>query len=562
MSTAQRGRHYTARTAQKTAESMYRQSSYDRSFESVRYPSNASQPSLSHSFATHTESTSSSVCRPDFGDHPHNMSQSDCGASFVSEVPASYDDTSDIDEVPTPNHSKPTLIKFVEPVVHRDPSHGQPRLTGMKKKKMQRQKAAKDDDMDIHHLPLLGFSDARTRYGDVDALSKDTLTFPGVPPREADNTPQHEQWNIDAIDIALEDLVLDKGKTRSTAIRGGAAHSVLDEAQQEERPYRRSLAQSDARRAKYLPPPPLDAPLPPLPPLPSPSTVSQDSAAPSADDKVAGLRPSHEHPLTETAANVVQPASIKSMAALRNTGRSPADSDDDVFAFRPPSQPHDGDKVLGAVPASRPLQSTKVRHNSMASSNQSSLRDMDPREMLQRARAQALSCGLDAEIGHSLDLEAEDLDAARSSTSYSVQAEDLPPLLSNHYLQGHVDQTEYERLNRLPERRQAVAAAAVAAAAAAAAASGSHRLSHKHLAKHKKGAGTVSLVKHYEPISILRAEAAFLKEDTKKSDKPKKDRLWAASSTTNASCSDVSSVSDSQQRLKSFKSSIRLKNLK
>ena len=72
----------------------------------------------------------------------------------------------------------------------------------------------------------------------------------------------------------------------------------------------------------------------------------------------------------------------------------------------------------------------------------------------------------------------------------------------------------------------------------------------------------MSLVKHYEPISILRAEAAFLKEDTKKSDKPKKDRLWAASSTTNASCSDVSSVSDSQQRLKSFKSSIRLKNLK
>ncbi|SJX62911.1 uncharacterized protein SRS1_13738 [Sporisorium reilianum f. sp. reilianum] len=588
--TQQRGTRQSmaAASTQKTAEAMYRQPSHDRSFDSVRYPSNASQPSLSHSFTTYTESTPSSVCRPEFVDYPHSMSQSDCGASFVSEVPASYDDTSGIDDAPVSNASKPMLIKFVEPVVQREHSTGQSRLTGMKKKKMQRKAASAsqhhEGEIDVDHLPILGFADSRTRYAADDAMHKETYNFPGVPPREPHLTPKHEQWNVDAIDIALEDLVLDKGKTRSnaagegpfadaadhtlsamrmranmSAMRRGAAHSVLDEAQQEDRP-RASLARShtlsDARRAPR--PPPNHVPLPPVPTLPSPSTATLatlDSVTSSAIGKVEGLQPSHDHPLATPSSSELQhtlaTTRISGLVTEYNHALATPESEENVFAFRPPSLSGHGDDHTGTVRSSRAARGTGVRLNSMASSNHSSLRDMDPREVIQRARMQTLSCGLDAEISlSSLDVEAECLGSDSGGSGNSVQAEDLPPLLSNHYLQGKVDPAEFERLNRLPER-----------VAAAAAAGSGHRLSHKHLSKHKKTAGATSVVQHYEPISILRAEAAFLKEDAKK-DKKKKDRLWTMGTSTNASTSDVSSLSDGHQRLKSFKSSMRLKNLK
>ncbi|GAC93515.1 hypothetical protein PHSY_001080 [Pseudozyma hubeiensis SY62] len=556
MSTTRPGRQYTVATSRKAAEAMYRQPSYDRSFDSVRYPSNTSQPSLSHSFSTYSESTPSSVCRPDFGDYPHNMSQSDCGASIASEVAASYDDTSDVDEVPVGvASSKSTLIKFVEPVVQRDASHGQGRLTGMKKKKMLREKAAQDGEAEIiHHLPLLGFSNTRTISTDDQALHKDVLSFPLVPPRDAHITPRQEEWNVDAIDIALEDLVLDKGKIASNGMRGAAAHSVLDEAQEEETPYHRSRALSDARRAQNLrrppPPPPVDALLPPLPPLASAPTESEESETPSAEGKVAGLGPVSDHPLAETGADQASLARSHAMLALRNSNGSAVDSDDDVFAFRPPSLPGHGDEQHGTVRESRLARSSNLRLDSMASSNHSSLRDMDPREIMQRARSQALCYGLDAEIGQSLDVEAECGFASASSNSVSnqtVQAEDLPPLLSNHYLQGQVHPTEYERLNRLPERLLAAASS-----------SGANALSHKHLSKHKKRTDSSRPMPHYEPISILRAEAAFLKEDVPK--RKKKDRMWSGAG-GNASSSDVSSVSDGHQRLKSFKSTMRLKKL-
>ncbi|TKY85802.1 hypothetical protein EX895_005343 [Sporisorium graminicola] len=592
MSTTQQqrgGRQYAPASMQRQAEAMYRQPSYDRSFDSIRYPSNASQPSLSHSFNTYTDSTPSSVCRPEFGDYPHDMSQSDCGASFVSEVPASFDDTSDIDDAPVSNNSKPTLIKFVEPVVQRDRSTSQTRLTGMKKKRAQRKMAASSSqherDLDVDHLPILGFADSRMGYAPDEAMHKETYHFPGVPPRDAQVTPKQEQWNVDAIDIALEDLVLDKGKTRSSstigespfadiadntasslrkreamsAARGGAASSVLDEAQEEDRPRfapTRSHTSSDARRAPR--PPPSDVSLPPVPALPSPSTVTQDSAASSTMGKVEGLQPSHDHPLATPSRADEVPIGF---STTRISALDTPESDENVFAFRPPSLPGHGDDPNNTMRGSRIARSTGVRLDSMASSNHSSLRDLDPREMLQRARMQPLSCGLDAEVGlSSLDVEAEFLgsDSGSGASGNSVQAEDLPPLLSNHYLQGKVDPAEFERLNRLPERKQA------AAAAAGAASGSSHRLSHKHLSKHKKSAGTASVVHHYEPISILRAEAAFLKEDAKKADKDKKkkDKLWATGSSTNASTSDVSSVSDGHQRLKSFKSTMRLNKLK
>ena len=84
------------------------------------------------------------------------------------------------------------------------------------------------------------------------------------------------------------------------------------------------------------------------------------------------------------------------------------------------------------------------------------------------------------------------------------------------------------------------------------------------------------------PFSIQHrlTEAAFLKDDVKKTDKEKKKKLWQTPSSSSSvssrshaasslsrtgiysSTSDVSSVSDSQHRLKSFKSSIRLKTMK
>lgn len=570
---------------------MHRESA---SYDSVHHPFNASQPSLSHS---NTVSTPSSLCRPDFGDYPQDMSQSDCGASMLSEVPPSFDDTSDIDEVLPPiNSSKPTLIKFVEPVVHRDHIDGQTqqRLLGMKKK-MQRKKEASalhhDDQGDMHHLPVLGFADSGMKHGSDEALHKDVLKFPSVPARELHIAPpRQEKWNVDDIDIALADLVLDKGKLKSMvppegsfseaadlalrsrvpASRVPAAYSVLDEFQEVQRthlpqqPRVRTL--SSARRAQG---PPFDEPLPPLPSprsVPSVSATSQDSTTPSANGKIAGLQPSHDHPLEsdvrparDAPARIRQPSSSRQVAAV--------DDEDYVFAFSPPGLSGHGHE--GVVARSRP---GTQRLDSRSSSNHSSIRDSDPREIIQRARMQPLSCGLEAEVNDSLDL-ASECSAFDRSSSVGAHAEDLPPLLSNHYLQG-IDQAELERLNRLPER--------VRVAAAASAANSSHKLSHKRLSKHKKGAGAASAVSHYEPVSILRAEAAFLKEDPKREQKKKMPWQTRASSSSsassrshggasslslgrsdaNGSTSDISSVSRGHQRLRSFKSSMRLKSMK
>ncbi len=79
----------------------------------------------------------------------------------------SLDDTSDVDEAPPSSvgHIKPSLLKFVEPVVHRDPGSGQPRLTGMKKK-MYRKKAAdpRYGEVGVHQLPVLAFADSRASH--------------------------------------------------------------------------------------------------------------------------------------------------------------------------------------------------------------------------------------------------------------------------------------------------------------------------------------------------------------------------------------------------------------
>jgi hypothetical protein len=609
MAAAQRGRHYMAPhtpQAHKT-EAMYRQASGEYSFDSIRYASNASQPSLSHSTATYPESTPSSVCRPEFGDYPHDMAHSDCGASFISEVPPSLDDNSDIDEARSTNSSKPTLIKFVEPVVQRDHHAGQPRLTGMKKK-MQKKKSAQalqsDADLSVHHLPILGFDEGLSRHSSEQGMLKDAMHFPSVPPRDGRVAPKHEQWNVDAIDIALDDLVLEKGKTRSMLVSPSssvdtavvptasdlrakaaamrASASVLDEARQDDLQYR---SQPRARTLSNAPRSPrrLPADMPPLPPLPSGLVQS------ASGNILNGLQTAAEHPLStpdipsSPARSVASGAAFASRSSVSSQLRSAQYSPDEenVFAFSPPSLSGHGEE---ATPASAELPAARGMSNrlgSMASSNHSSLKDMDPREVIQRARMQSMSCGLDAEIAGSVDLadESPSFDSATRGHP-GVQAEDLPPLLSNHYLQGNefsaIDQAQCERLHRLPERMQAAAAAAAAAASAA----GSHRLSHKHLSKHRKGAGAPSVVNHYEPISILRAEAAFLKDDVKKTDKEKKKKLWQTPSSSSSvssrshaasslsrtgiysSTSDVSSVSDSQHRLKSFKSSIRLKTMK
>ncbi|SNX84411.1 uncharacterized protein MEPE_03120 [Melanopsichium pennsylvanicum] len=607
-STQSRGgsqQHYMASLESNT---MNRQYSDDQSLNSVRYPSNASQPSLSHSINTYTESTPSSVCRPDFGDYSYDMAHSDCGASFVSEVPPSFDDTSDTDEVVATNNSKPTMIKFVEPVVQREhrENGGKTRLTGMKKKIQKNKLSHHDGASDVHHLPLLGFADARTRYAQNDGMHQETLNFPSVPPREVQITPKQEQWNVDTIDIALEDLVLDKGKMRSRvgpqaqspftdaaadatfsplrlraamANRNGmATTSILDETQQDDRQFRpptpRTATLSDARISQRTTLTSLNHALQPLPHLPSAATNNScDSTAPSSTSgKTVGLQPSVDHPLAPSSPSPTADHLARNHVVVNATPSS--EEEENVFAFSPPSLSSYGVHADSARP--RIARVTGKRLDSISSSNHSSLlgttRDMDPREVIQRARMQHMSCGLDAEIGDNFGEELASECATSDSHSKEVYAEDLPPLLSNHYLQGKVDQVELERLNRLPERM----------AAAAAADSGSHKLSQKHLSKHsKKTAAATSVQQHYEPISILRAEAAFLKEDTKKNGiKGSKMKLWnshASSSNTSASgsrssglgrmgidgsTSDLSSVSDGPQRLRSFKSSLRLKGMR
>lgn len=534
MSTTHQDRQYLAASLSKAAESMYRHPTYDRSFDSGRYPSNTSQPSLSHSLNTYTESYPSSICRPDCGDYSADMTHSDCETGCTDVAP-SLDDTSDIDEaLSSVGHSKPSLLKFVEPVVQRDPTNGPPRLSGMKKK-MQRKKAATgqyDGGFGVDHLPVLGFADSRATCDSDEILQ--VAQFPGVPPRDTKGESGKEQWNVDTIEIGLEDLVLDKGKAKSMLLqldggaeetksasrlmstRRAAAPSVFDEALEQDRshlPSPRARTQSEAQRA---------APRKALPPLPPPKpSVGAGEATPSSHSKTAGLQPSGEPPL------------------VLPSGES---SDEDVFAFKPPTLAAHVDQQ-GTVRASR---STRV--NSIASSAPGSTRDLDPREIIQRARLENMSCGLDAELDSSLNLcPIFPIPERRGSNGSGVVAEDLPPLMSNHYLQGQVDPVEFERLNRMPER--------ILAATAAAASSGGQKLSHKHLNRHKKSAG---VEEGYEPISILRAEAAFLKEDAKKGGR-KKDRPWAGSNGASNSSSDVSSEGN---KLKSFKSSIFLRGHK
>lgn len=535
-------RHFMAVPPTYKTESIYREPHYDRSFDSSRYPSNASQPSLSHSFSTYTESTPSSTCRPDFGDYPTDMT-SDCGGSY-SEVPPSLDDTSDIDEAPPSSigHAKPSLLKFVEPVVQRDPGSGQPRLTGMKKK-LHRKKAADPQygEVGVHTLPVLGFADSRASYDTDETLHKDTLNFPSVPPRAVSVSPEREEWNVNTIDIALDDLMLDKGKAKAMlafpepagdqvrlkAMRRAAAHSVFDEAQEQDKsvlPTPRSRTYSNVRR----PPagPPCDEPLPPLPTAKTPATVTPTIVP--AENKPTALQPSIDHPLATTP--TVSP----------RVAPSAHSSEENLFAFQPPRLPNQDDHQ-STIRASRTTRSTGLsRLDSRASSNHSSLRDLDPREVIQRARLQPLSCGLDAEVSNQPNSPSDDV--LTFDRRDAVYAEDLPPLLSNHYLHGKVDRAEYERLNRLPERMAAVAAAS----------SSGQRIAHKQSSKNKKGVVAGSL---YEPISILRAEAAFLGEESK--GKKKKERLWSGSN----SSSDVS-MAEGGRGLKSLKSSMRLKSHK
>ncbi|EST05501.1 hypothetical protein PSEUBRA_005183 [Kalmanozyma brasiliensis GHG001] len=529
MSTTQQDPHYLAATLSKAAESMYRHPTYDRSFDSGRYPSNTSQPSLSHSLNTYTESYPPSLCRRDCGDYSADMTHSDCETGCTDVAP-SLDDTSDVDEaLSSVSHSKPSLLKFVEPVVQREHTNGQPRLTGMKKK-MQRSKKADDGAFGVHHLPVLGFTDSRATYDSDELLHMDQ--FPGVPTRDINSSTGKEQWNVDTIEIGLEDLMLIKGKAKSMFLeaaddgaeetksasrlmptRRAAAHSVFDETAEQDRPHlpsARARTQSGAKRT---------APLEPLPPLPPPKPTVSTGDTPSS--QTTGLQPSSSHPL------------------VLPSGES---SDEDVFAFKLPTLlPHDSHQ--GTIRAPR---ASRLNSITSSSSHSSSTRDLDPREIIQRARLENTSCGLDAELDSSSNLNPIfPIPERRGSSGSGVVAEDLPPLMSNHYLQGHVDPVEYARLNRMPER---LAAATVT--------SSGQKLSSKHLNKHRKKEGEQV---GYEPISILRAEAAFLKEDGGKEKKKNKERPWKGSNGASNSSSDVSSEGN---KLKSFKSSLFLRGQK
>ncbi|PWZ02261.1 hypothetical protein BCV70DRAFT_204945 [Testicularia cyperi] len=576
--------------------------SHDK-FGPVRYAFNASQPSLTHSMSTHPDSTPSSVCRPDFSEYGHETGQSDCGASFISEHQPSYDDTSDIDESPLgPSNSKPTLVKFVEPVVARDPTSNT-RLTGMKRR-AQRKKSSMEAPMNVAHVPVLPFDE------DADEIGG-TLAFPSVPQRDATNeirATSFERWNVDTLDIALEDLLLNKERVPLQPVpstlpksRGAVVHSVLDEAQQSDdnqaardlmskqsqqlgldrRPSRQasttssqSIRRSDSFhqfrvralstgeqhvRRVHGDTSILSHPTEPLPD--SPAELEQPATGTFA--KRAQV-PSLDHPL----------ASSPQRMLSRSEGISQNNqSCDNIFAFAPPglssqschshspSQtgklplPAHGDHrsnsaesdEVGTPRGGSGLRDKVRRAESIASSQNSSLRDLDPKAIISRIRAQPMQCGLEAELSDPIEPETDFDSMSTEHGPSKVRAEDLPPLLSTHYLRGRefsaLDRHEAEKLTRLPERQLAVAAAA--------------SVSESRLAAPRNGKGKEVA---YEPISILRAEAEFLHHDpSAKPTKSKKSKGFSSSSSSsghfwNSHSSSSRSIASSRSTIASSSS--------
>lgn len=175
------------------------------------------------------------------------------------------------------------------------------------------------------------------------------------------------------------------------------------------------------------------------------------------------------------------------------------------------------------------------RHNSI-SSQHSSLREMDPKTLIDRIKAQPYRCGLEAELS---DPEAADEVDDHGISVHSVRAEDLPPLLSTHYINSKefcdIATSERSRLACLPERRLAVP-------------SPGPSLSLRLLRKTKSQAPALP---SYEPVSILRAEAAFLHQDTVKQTKARSKKsvkdLYASATSHGEVRTGVSSSTDSSQ---------------
>lgn len=303
------------------------------------------------------------------------------------------------------------------------------------------------------------------------------LEFPRVPHRSLPGTAHvYEQWNVDTLD--LEDLLTLKSQNRVPLI-------------QHARPSIRVV--HSAR--EVLPGQPLGLELECL--AESPPKAGMSAASPCASSQES-----------------------QSLRDLRHDG-----IDGSMFSYLE-------NVSVESVGSHRRIH----RHNSI-SSQHSSIKEMDPRDLIDRIKARSYRCGLEAELSD--PDEGDELDPHRSANT--VRAEDLPPLLSTHYMNSKefsgVATSERSRLACLPERRLAVP-------------DSGHSRSLRLLRKNKSPSPALP---SYEPVSILRAEAAFLHQETVKQAKSKskksvKDLYTGASShgsarTAASSSTDLSNAS-------------------
>ncbi|KAN0061775.1 hypothetical protein ACQY0O_005768 [Thecaphora frezii] len=184
-----------------------------------------------------------------------------------------------------------------------------------------------------------------------------------------------------------------------------------------------------------------------------------------------------------------------SMATLMPR-REPVDDDEHPFAFSPPSLSHEGsDGARSHAGSARNSFSNRGAPSLLSlSTNSSHSNDIEPRELLRRAKTTKIICGLDEELGQT--------EVNEQETSEVV--DDLPPLLSTYYLaeQG-LSKDQLDRLIRNPERLRAAQQAAM-------------RAEMERKARENRGTRARAAKDEEEPISILAAEAKFLAEDPSK----------------------------------------------
>ncbi|EPQ28640.1 uncharacterized protein PFL1_03943 [Pseudozyma flocculosa PF-1] len=455
---------------------------------------NSSSPSLSYSVSTHAESIPSSIGLRDRDGNGYGYANSDYASELGQQTP--YEDDSDLDSLQhVASAAAPrTRVKFMTPTaVTRESST----TTGLRpigtKRRAQRLRPS-TAPMEPAHGKML----------------------PDVP--------------VPDTTAAMAALALD-GEQRLAGSRRRTCSNAADTSAPQRResltlavdnfpsPPSRSTAAADL-------PPAQNAPL---------SVLDEfdwhGTRAPTAASQYPPSASSQHH--AGMPGTIRSKASIATLMPRRDEIASVVSNDGDhPFAFSPPSlsHEHDGfDDVRSQPDSGRHSLNHSGPPSVLSHSSNSSLsNELEPRELLRRAKTSKITCGLDEELGQAPTH--YDADAAEAEV-----IDDLPPLLSTYYLaeQG-LSKEQFERLTRNPERLRA---AQLAAARAEMERKG------RSLRSSRRGGDDE------EPVSILAAEAKFLAQDPHKSGGGGKiSSLLKKKSTSSAMASSSSSSSSSSMR--------------